>query len=224
MRTIDGRRKPGRCGRSPRRLGRLCSLQCFIWASSRAHWLVAREHWWWASSCTSIAPNGWRQRFSTFIIGTDCQLPEDLISFIRLLLQTDMEWEKTKKKSKLPKPSLDAEVFPVAIELLVKRLSEYPTTVQVRTNSVSTSSTPSKLIFRRTNHFSMSHRSWPRARGMLSSYGLVKSTSSKARWTNFTRAERHYVLQKRTKTRESRAIIQMQRPPQKRPDGDITIL
>ncbi|PSR99044.1 hypothetical protein PHLCEN_2v4201 [Hermanssonia centrifuga] len=84
----------------------------------------------------------------TFIIGTDCQLPEDLISFIRLLLQTDMEWEKTKKKSKLPKPSLDAEVFPVAIELLVKRLSEYPTTVQ---EDESLLNEPSKLTTRKRN-------------------------------------------------------------------------
>lgn len=68
---------------------------------------------------------------STFIICTDCELPSELISMTRLLLQSDVEWHKTQQKSKLPKPLVDADVLTVVIEVLQNRLAEYPTTTEV---------------------------------------------------------------------------------------------
>ncbi|KAI0339982.1 SET domain-containing protein [Trametopsis cervina] len=66
----------------------------------------------------------------TFIVFTDCELPADLVSLARLLLQSDAEWQKTLSKSKLPKPSIDGEVLKVAIEVLQRRLAQYPTTIE----------------------------------------------------------------------------------------------
>ncbi|OBZ70756.1 N-lysine methyltransferase setd6 [Grifola frondosa] len=43
-----------------------------------------------------------------FVMGTDCELPEELISFLRLLFLSHEEWEKTRSKSKLPKAKVDA--------------------------------------------------------------------------------------------------------------------
>ena len=68
---------------------------------------------------------------SVFVLRTDCELPEELISFERLLLLSEDEWAKTAKKSKLPKPKADADVFAVAIDVLEARLKEYPTTLVV---------------------------------------------------------------------------------------------
>ncbi|OSD07030.1 SET domain-containing protein [Trametes coccinea BRFM310] len=65
-----------------------------------------------------------------FVFHTDCALPEEFISFTRLLLLPKDEWEKTAKKSKLPKPKIDSDVLTVAGQVLEKRLSEYPTTIE----------------------------------------------------------------------------------------------
>ncbi|KAJ3555641.1 hypothetical protein NM688_g2462 [Phlebia brevispora] len=67
---------------------------------------------------------------STFVIGTECEVPKDFISFTRLLLQTQSEWEKTRAKDKVPKATLDTDVTSVLMEVLDKRLSEYPTTIE----------------------------------------------------------------------------------------------
>ncbi len=68
---------------------------------------------------------------SVFILRTDCELPEELVSFLRLLLQSEDEWEKTAKKSKLPKPKVDKDVLDIAIDLLEARLKAYPTSIKV---------------------------------------------------------------------------------------------
>lgn len=68
---------------------------------------------------------------STFVVFTDCELPEELVSLTRLLLQSDAEWQKTQAKSKLPKPTVDADVLAIAVEVLQNRLAEYPTTIEV---------------------------------------------------------------------------------------------
>ncbi|KAI0759853.1 SET domain-containing protein [Trametes elegans] len=65
-----------------------------------------------------------------FVLQTDCQLPEELISFARLLLLSKEEWEKTAKKSKLPKPKVDKDVLTIAADVLERRLKEYPTTLE----------------------------------------------------------------------------------------------
>ena len=66
-----------------------------------------------------------------FVIGTDCEVPPELVSLARLLLQPKAEWEKTKAKGKLPKPAMDATVGAIAIDVLQKRLKEYPTSIEV---------------------------------------------------------------------------------------------
>ncbi|KAI0743984.1 hypothetical protein C8Q80DRAFT_1220766 [Daedaleopsis nitida] len=65
-----------------------------------------------------------------FMLRTDCELPEEFVSFERLLLLSEGEWEKTAKKSKLPKPKIDKEVLGIAIEVLERRLQEYPTSIE----------------------------------------------------------------------------------------------
>ncbi|RPD78643.1 SET domain-containing protein [Lentinus tigrinus ALCF2SS1-7] len=65
-----------------------------------------------------------------FVLRTDCELPEEFVSFERLLLQSKDEWEKTAKKSKLPKPKVDKDVLTIAIDVLEARLKEYPTSIQ----------------------------------------------------------------------------------------------
>ncbi len=68
---------------------------------------------------------------SAFLIGTECELPKDFISFTRLLLLSQSDWEKTQEKDKVPKAMLDTDVISVAIDVLGQRLSEYPTTIEV---------------------------------------------------------------------------------------------
>ncbi|KAA1471795.1 SET domain-containing protein, partial [Dentipellis sp. KUC8613] len=65
-----------------------------------------------------------------FIIETNHRLPDELISFIRLLLLPSAEWDKVKVKSKLPKPKGDDHILPVAAEVLQSRLAEYKTTIE----------------------------------------------------------------------------------------------
>ncbi|EJF65011.1 SET domain-containing protein [Dichomitus squalens LYAD-421 SS1] len=65
-----------------------------------------------------------------FILRTDCELPEELVSFERLLFLSEDEWIKTAKKSKLPKPKVDPDVLTVAIDVLSARLKEYPTSIE----------------------------------------------------------------------------------------------
>ena len=76
-------------------------------------------------------------RYSVFVLRTDCELPEELISFARLLLLSEDEWAKTAKKSKLPKPRVDPDVLTMAIDVLNARLKEYPTSIEVSISAVS---------------------------------------------------------------------------------------
>ncbi len=68
------------------------------------------------------------------MLRTDCELPEELIPLARLLLLSQEEWAKAAKKSKLPKPKLDVDVFRVALDVLEARLKEYPTSIDVSTS------------------------------------------------------------------------------------------
>jgi len=65
----------------------------------------------------------------TFVIGTDCELPEDLVSFVRLLLMPLDEWEKASGKTKLPKPKVDLDVLTVIEKTLARRMQDYPSSL-----------------------------------------------------------------------------------------------
>ena len=69
---------------------------------------------------------------SVFVLRTDCELPDEFVSFGRLLLLSKDEWAKTAKKSKLPKPRVDKDLLTIAIEVLENRLKEYSTTIDVK--------------------------------------------------------------------------------------------
>ncbi|KZT71724.1 SET domain-containing protein [Daedalea quercina L-15889] len=66
----------------------------------------------------------------TFVIGTDCELPEELVSFVRLLMMPSDEWEKTSKKGKLPKSKVDVNVLDVIEKTLKRRMQDYPDTLE----------------------------------------------------------------------------------------------
>lgn len=70
---------------------------------------------------------------SVFVIeASEPEVPEGLISILKLLRMSEEEWAKTKLKSKPPKPSLDFPSAAAASSLLESRLAEYPTTFDVR--------------------------------------------------------------------------------------------
>ncbi|KAG6820812.1 hypothetical protein H0H93_011106 [Arthromyces matolae] len=65
-----------------------------------------------------------------FVLEADTEVPELLISFIRLLLLAADEWESVKQKSKPPKPKIDGQILEIVGEMLEMRLKAYPTTLQ----------------------------------------------------------------------------------------------
>lgn len=67
---------------------------------------------------------------SLFVVDSSDELPEEMTSFVRLLMMSAPEWEKTKRKSKLPKPKVDNAVLSVVVDVVRRRLSDYPTTVE----------------------------------------------------------------------------------------------
>jgi N-lysine methyltransferase SETD6 len=67
---------------------------------------------------------------SLFVLDFSNELPEEMSSFVRLLMMSAPEWEKTKRKSKLPKPKVDDAVLSVAADVVRRRLSDYPTTIE----------------------------------------------------------------------------------------------
>lgn len=69
-------------------------------------------------------------RCSVFVVDFSNELPEEMTSFVRLLMMSAPEWEKTKRKSKLPKPKVDDAVLSVAADVVRRRLSDYPTTIE----------------------------------------------------------------------------------------------
>lgn len=71
---------------------------------------------------------------SVFVLEADSELPipETFVSLTRLLLLPDDDWEKVKERGKPPKPKIDGQVLKIATDVLTRRLSEYPTSIQVR--------------------------------------------------------------------------------------------
>jgi SET domain-containing protein 6 len=62
---------------------------------------------------------------------TDLTPSDALVSFTRLMLSTADEWKKAREKSKIPKPKLDVDVLTVLVDVIEKRLKEYPTSLEV---------------------------------------------------------------------------------------------
>lgn len=60
-----------------------------------------------------------------FIIDADPVLPASLTSFIRLLLLTQEEWEKTREKGRFPKAKFDHQVSPLLRRIFEMRLTSY---------------------------------------------------------------------------------------------------
>ena len=83
------------------------------------------------------------------MIGTDLELPEDLISFSKLLFSPN-DWERARTKGKLPKPKLDQDakllILPGVLSVLERRLAKYPTTLEVSRQSL-TQSTALSLFY-----------------------------------------------------------------------------
>jgi len=57
-------------------------------------------------------------------------LPEEMTSFVRLLIMSAPKWEKAKRKSRFPKPKVDGAVLSVVADVVRRRLAEYPTTIE----------------------------------------------------------------------------------------------
>jgi SET domain-containing protein 6 len=65
-----------------------------------------------------------------FVVDSSNDVPEELTSFVRLLMMSASEWEKTKRKSKLPKPNEDEVALSMTADVVRRRLTEYPTTIE----------------------------------------------------------------------------------------------
>ncbi|KAF8070798.1 hypothetical protein FPV67DRAFT_1488737, partial [Lyophyllum atratum] len=65
-----------------------------------------------------------------FVLESDLELPEPLVSFVRLLLLSEGDWETAKTKGKPPKPKVDIETLNTVYDVLETRLKAYPTTLQ----------------------------------------------------------------------------------------------
>ncbi|KAJ3902224.1 hypothetical protein F5879DRAFT_258120 [Lentinula edodes] len=66
----------------------------------------------------------------TFVLGTDYEVPEAMVSLTRLLYLSSDEWEKTQEKSKPPKPKLDSQALNLILVVLQKRIAQYPSTMK----------------------------------------------------------------------------------------------
>jgi len=84
-----------------------------------AGWSSERVDWWLEEGGEDV-----------FVVDYSNELPEEVTSFVRLLMMSAPEWEKTKRKSKLPKPKVDDAVLSVAVDVVRRRLAEYPTTLE----------------------------------------------------------------------------------------------
>jgi SET domain-containing protein 6 len=67
---------------------------------------------------------------SVFVVNFSNELPEEMTSFVRLLMMSVPEWEKAKGKSKLPKPKVNDAVLTVVADVVRRRLGEYPTAIE----------------------------------------------------------------------------------------------
>jgi len=66
----------------------------------------------------------------TFVAVFSDELPEEMTSFVHLLMMSEPDWAKTKHKSKLPKPKVNNAVLSVLADVVRRRLAEYPSTME----------------------------------------------------------------------------------------------
>lgn len=67
-----------------------------------------------------------------FVIeASEPELPEGLISLLRLLILSPEDWQKANVQNKPPKPKLDFASAQAAVAVLERRLTEYPTSLEV---------------------------------------------------------------------------------------------
>ncbi|KAL5485514.1 RMS1 [Sanghuangporus weigelae] len=80
-----------------------------------------RIEWWLEEGCDD-----------TFVVGTNFELPDDLVSFFKLLLSLE-DWERTRTKDKAPKPKLDQDaklrILPYVLLVIESRMARYPTSL-----------------------------------------------------------------------------------------------
>ncbi|KAK7692209.1 hypothetical protein QCA50_003833 [Cerrena zonata] len=88
--------------------------------SSRAQGNVQNRVDWWLERADDDA----------FVAESDCEVPKELISLVHLLLLPEVDWLKLHAQEKLPKGKLTPEVLPVVIEVLQRRLTAYPTSLE----------------------------------------------------------------------------------------------
>lgn len=67
---------------------------------------------------------------SVFVVDSSNELPEEMTSFVRLLMMSAPEWAKAKRKSKVPRAKVDNAVLSVATDVLRRRLAGYPTSIE----------------------------------------------------------------------------------------------
>lgn len=68
---------------------------------------------------------------SVFILETSLEVPDVLVSFIRLVNLTSMEWDDGSRRKKLLKPKMDENMSRRIQEILLRRLNLYSTTLEV---------------------------------------------------------------------------------------------
>jgi N-lysine methyltransferase SETD6 len=65
------------------------------------------------------------------VVNGSHQVPDEMTSFVRLLMMSAPEWEKRKRKTKLPKVKVDDTLLTIVADVVKSRLAQYPTTVEV---------------------------------------------------------------------------------------------
>ncbi|KAF9067729.1 hypothetical protein BDP27DRAFT_1225377 [Rhodocollybia butyracea] len=65
-----------------------------------------------------------------FILEMNNEIPQVMISFIRLLYLPADEWEKVREKGKPPRPKLNSQVLDLLISVLKNCLARYPSTIE----------------------------------------------------------------------------------------------
>jgi len=65
-----------------------------------------------------------------FVVDFSNEIPEEMTSFVRLLMMSVPEWEKAKNKNKFPKPKVNDAVLTVVADVVRRRLGEYPTAIE----------------------------------------------------------------------------------------------
>lgn len=139
--------------------------------------------------------------YSVFVFETDLGLPEPFVSLARLLLLPESEWEKAKDKGKPPKPKTDGLVLSLILHVVRRRLEEYPTTLEVRNASPTTSSSFAEFFYcSLTQRYYLKSYRWTRDMQLSSVLGRNRYYAGQLRnWTPCNKEIR--TMEKRGKLR-----------------------